>query len=84
MSYYFLQPGRRYRVVREFMDFDGRVHGEGEEWTFVGTNFLPYDDGLSVFVRGDDGHDRQIRLQWRDEAQGPVIDHLSEYLVAAS
>jgi Domain of unknown function (DUF3601). len=84
MSYYFLRPGTRYRVVRAFADYDGQVHPEGEEWVFVGTSFLPYDDGLSVFVKDADGQQHQIRMQWRDEAQGPVIDHFSEYLEAVS
>jgi hypothetical protein len=80
MSYHFLCAGMRYRVVRSFTDFDGEPHPVGEEWIFVRTSFLPYDDGLSVFVEDESGQQRQIRMQWRDEAQGPVIDRLSDYL----
>ena len=81
MSYYFLQPGSRYRVARPFIDYDGQEHHAGEEWTFLRASFLPYEDGLSLFVESGAGGERQIRLQWRDEAQGPIIDHLSEYLL---
>lgn len=84
MSYHFLRAGMRYRVVRPFTDYDGETHPSGEEWIFVRTSFLPYDDGLSVFVEDESGQQRQIRLQWRDEAQGPVIDHLSDYVKAVA
>jgi hypothetical protein len=82
MSPTLLQQGRRYRVIEPFIDFDGQLHPIGETWTFLGTSFLPYDDGLSVFVDRA-GQKRQIRLQWREEAQGEIIDHLDRYLAPA-
>jgi Domain of unknown function (DUF3601) len=73
---------RDYVVVRAFVDFDGGQHAAGERWTFIGSSFLPYDDGLSLFVKiGDET--RHIRMQWREEEQGPVIDALQEYVQAA-
>ena len=75
-----LSPGDRYRVIREFVDFDGGVHAEGEQWTFVTHNLLPYDDGLSLFVVTDDGEERQIRMQWRSEEQGEIIDRIGDYI----
>lgn len=74
-----LSPGRDYVVARAFRDFDNGDHRPGENWTFIGSSFLPYDDGLSLFAVIDGQH-RQVRMQWRDEAQGPVIDNLKEYL----
>ena len=76
----FLDAGKRYRVIREFTDFDGDVHREGERWTFLGSSFLPYDDGLSLFVSLDGVREWQIRMQWRPEAQGTVLDTLSSYV----
>ena len=76
----FLQSGRRYRVLREFTDFDGDAHRAGEEWTFLGSNFVPYEDGLSLFVSKDGVSEWQIRMQWRPEAQGPVLDRLDAYV----
>lgn len=74
-----LWPERDYVVVKTFRDFDGGVHEPGENWTFIGSSFLPYDDGLSLFaVIG--GLRRQVRMQWRDEEQGPIIDNLKDYL----
>lgn len=74
-----LAPQHDYVVVRAFRDFDGAEHAIGESWTFIGSSFLPYDDGLSLFAVID-GQRRQIRMQWRDEAQGPIIDNLGAYL----
>lgn len=79
-SHQFLHAGRRYRVIRAFRDFDGQDHPPGERWLFRGSSFLPYDDGLSLFVTIDGGRDGQIRMQWRPEAQGPVLDRLAEYI----
>jgi len=79
-----LQPGQRYRVAVSFRDFDGVVHPVGESWAFLGHSFLPYDDGLSLFISPDGKSERQIRLQWRPEAQGPIIDELERHLVPAA
>lgn len=76
-----LCPERDYEVVQAFHDFDGQEHKVGESWTFIGSSFLPYDDGLSLFVRIG-GKDRQIRMQWREGAQDAIIDNLSDYVRA--
>jgi len=83
LSHLFLKAGRRYRVLRDFTDFDGDVHVKGETWTFLGSSFLPYDDGLSLFVSLDGRREWQIRMQVRPEAQGPVLDRLSDYIADA-
>ncbi len=43
-----LESGKRYRVVKEFVDFDAQLHRLGEQWTFIRHSFLPYDDGLTL------------------------------------
>ena len=78
----FLQTGQRYRVVREFVDYDRDRHPVGEEWRFCGWSSVPYEDGMSFFVLLDGGQEWQLRLQWREEAQGAILDHLSDYLQA--
>lgn len=75
-----LKPGRRYQVVRAFDDYDRVRHEPGETWTFLGHNFLPYDDGLSLFVSLDGKQEWHIRMQWRDEEQGEVIGNLGDYV----
>jgi hypothetical protein len=75
-----LTVGQRYRVTRAFTDYDGDVHASGEAWTFLGKNFSPYDDGLSLFVSLDGTQEWHIRMCWRPEDQGPIIDVLEDYL----
>src|SRR4051794_12396453 len=45
-----LQPRRTYRVAVAFSDYDKTRHEVGERWTFLGKAFLPYEDGLSLFL----------------------------------
>jgi hypothetical protein len=77
-----LIPGQRYRVVTAFSDYDGNIHPSGETWTFLRTNFLPYEDGLTVHLwLYDDPREEVIfRLQWRPESQAAVIEHFNEYV----
>jgi hypothetical protein len=77
-----LQPGAKYVVIEPFTDFDRAVHPTGETWTYLTKNFVPYDDGLSLFVEID-GAERQIRLQWRAEEQGALIDALERHVAPA-
>ncbi len=75
-----LKAGRPYVVVPAFADHDGQTHPVGETWTYLRHSYVPYHRGLSLFVRGDDGAERQIRLSWEAQDQGPVIDALGEYV----
>lgn len=74
-----LIPGQRYRVVKPFTDYDRQVHPVGETWVFERTNFLPYDDGLTLHVV-QDGEQEVYRLQWREEEQAAVIEGFGEYV----
>jgi hypothetical protein len=76
-----LVPGRRYRVTKNFTDYDGDQHLPGESWIYLGHNFLPYDNGLSLFVSLDANQEWHIRMQWRAGEQGIIIDHFQDYLV---
>jgi hypothetical protein len=77
-----LSAGRRYRVIKRFVDHDGSAHEIGEEWTFLGCSFLPYEDGMSFFVSLDGVQEWHLCMQWRPEEQGEILDHLAEYLAA--
>jgi len=82
--YQFLKAGQRYCVVAQFADSDGHNHPIGEEWIFLGYSFLPYDDGMSFFVSLDGQHEWRIRLQWRTDEQGEILDNLPQYVAAAT
>ena len=82
-SYGMLHPGIRYRVVQPFLDFDRVRHMPGEMWTFLGYSFLPYEDGLSLFVLRDHGQQWQIRMQLGDDEQGSIVSRFEAYLERA-
>jgi hypothetical protein len=78
-----LIPGQKYKVIKAFTDYDRHVHEPGGIWTFVETNFLPYEDGLTVHIRLDDNPKVLVfRLQWRREEQAGIIENFAEYVVA--
>ncbi len=78
-----LQLDQCYRVVREFVDHDRVTHPVGETWRFVGSGFLPYDNGLSLFVQTVDG-EWHIRLQLDVEGQGRLWDDFQSYVEVTS
>ena len=46
---------------------------------FIGSNFVPYDDGLSLFLVYK-GKEKQIRLQIRPEEQQEIVQNLLQYI----
>jgi hypothetical protein len=75
-----LIPGQKYILIKSFTDYDGRIHEAGETWIFKGTDFLPYEDGLTVKIEAN-GSSSSFRMQWQDDAQGKIIDNFKEYIV---
>jgi hypothetical protein len=74
-----LWPQTTYRVIAAFADFDKRTHEAGERWKFLYKGFLPYEDGLTLFVEHE-GRETQIRLQCRDEEQNAVVQAFSDFV----
>ena len=74
-----LIPGQTYRVIKAFKDYDEVTHPISEVWRFTEKNFLPYEDGLSLFVEMN-GQKTSFRLRWREESQGEIIDGFSDFV----
>ncbi len=76
-----LSPGQKYKVIKAFTDFDKIQHPIGESWTFITTYFLPYEDGLTLFVTKDNiEKELSYRFRWTQEEQADIIDRFSEYV----
>ena len=75
-----LIPGQQYRVVTEFTDYDGRRHPVGETWVFETTNFVPYEDGLTLHIMAR-GLPLIYRFQQRPEEQAALIAHFTDFVV---
>jgi len=73
-----LLQGQQYTVIKPFIDYDN-VHEAGETWIYTGTNFLPYEDGLTLHVLKN-GVEAVYRLQWRKEAQAEIIENFKDYI----
>jgi hypothetical protein len=76
-----LEPGSRYRVVRDFTDYDQDPHPAGEVWLFLGYSYHPMDAGLSLFVSFDGEREWLIPLQGGTDQQGAVMDYLEQYIM---
>jgi len=78
-----LRPDMLYCLIRDFKDYDGVVHLDGERWRFLAKNFLPYEDGLTLVAeRGD--RQSVVCLQWREESQGNLIERFSDFVEAVN
>ena len=71
-------------VAQPFTDYDRIEHPAGETWTFLRHSFLPYEDGLTLFVSLPDGRLDEVRLQWRAESQGEIVDALDRHVAPAT
>lgn len=74
-----LIPGETYSVIKSFIDYDGIVHEVGETWVYQGTNFLPYDDGLTLHVLVNN-KEVVYRLQLREEEQAGIINNFRNFV----
>ena len=74
-----LIQGKTYRVIADFVDYDGLHHKVGESWSFAGHDFLPYDDGLTIYIIRD-GKYSTLRMQSSPESQGASVDAFSDFV----
>lgn len=82
-EYDYLKSGEKYSIAKTFRDYDNYPYEEGNIIEFIGSNFVPYEDGLSLFCIYK-GREKQIRLLVRPEAQQEIADNLQQYLVPLS
>jgi len=74
-----LIQGRLYRVIADFTDYDGLPHKVGESWRFIGKDFLPYDDGLTLHIERA-GQNSVFRMQCSPEFQGDIVSSFSDFV----
>ena len=74
-----LISGRKCKVIKVFIDYDGITHNINETWIYAETNFLPYDDGLTLHVVKDN-IPVVYRLQWRKEQQADIIENFKDFV----
>lgn len=76
-----LITGQKYKVIKPFTDYDRLEHPVDETWTFVRTNFIPYDDGLTLHVMKEKiSVEIVYKLQWKEEEQANLIENFKDYV----
>ena len=75
-----LVPGVRDRIANYFRDADCKLHSAGEEWTFVGYDFFPYDAGYTIFAESKDGTYVVMRLQDHEQEQASILRVFDQFV----
>ena len=67
------------KVIKEFKDYYGFTHQEGEKFYFACAYFLPYEDGYTLYISKDKINVNTIYLQVRAETQKEICYNLKKY-----
>ena len=67
------------KVIKEFKDYYGFTHQEGEKFYFACAYFLPYEDGYTLYISKDKINIKAIYLQDRSETQREICYNLKKY-----
>ena len=75
----YLYSGDYIKVIKEFKDYYGFTHQEGEKFYFACAYFLPYEDGYTLYISKDKINIKAIYLQDRPETQREICCNLKKY-----
>ena len=75
----YLYSGDYIKVIKEFKDYYGFTHQEGEKFYFACAFFLPYEDGYTLYISKDKINIKAIYLQDRPETQREICYNLKKY-----
>ena len=75
----YLYSGDYVKVIKEFKDYYGFTHQEGEKFYFAYAYFLPYEDGYTLYISKDKINIKAIYLQDRPETQREICYNLKKY-----
>ena len=67
------------KVIKEFKDYYGFTHQEGEKFYFACAYCLPYEDGYTLYISKDKINIKAIYLQDRPETQREICYNLKKY-----
>ncbi|WP_064669307.1 DUF3601 domain-containing protein [Vibrio nigripulchritudo] len=73
-----LKAPNEYRIIKQFKDYCGITYEIGTKLKFIGSNFVPYENGLSLFF-DNNGVEQQIMLCVSSEFQQSIAHNLEEY-----
>lgn len=67
------------KVIKDFKDYYGFTHQEGEKFYFACAYFLPYENGYTLYISKNKLNISPIYLQNREETQGEICSHPEKY-----
>lgn len=77
-SYDIFKVGCTYEVIQAFNDYRNISYSVGDKFIFIGSNFVPYESGLSLFL-DKNGCEWHLMLCIRPEFQQEVAHNLDKY-----
>ena len=75
----YLYSGDYIKVIKDFKDYYGFTHQEGEKFYFACAYFLTYEDGYTLYISKDKINIKAIYLQDRPETQREICYNLKKY-----
>jgi hypothetical protein len=80
----FLVPGKKYRVVRPFLDATKSVHPAGETWTFLG--YLPngFGEATYISVTNEDQTEGGFGIDWNSTEENLGLENLRNFIQETS
>ena len=75
----YLYSGDYVKVIKDFKDYYGFTHQEGEKFYFACAYFLPYEDCYTLYITKDKINIKAIYLQDRPETQREICYNLKKY-----
>ena len=75
----YLYSGDYVKVIKDFKDYYGFTHQEGEKFYFACAYFLPYEDGYTLYISKYKINIKAIYLQDRPETQREICYNLKKY-----
>ena len=77
-EYDIFKAGCTYEVIKTFRDYRNMPFSIGDHFIFIGSNFVPYESGLSLFL-DKNGCEWQLMLCVRPEFQQEIAHNLDKY-----
>lgn len=75
-----LVPGKRYRVIKSFIDATKSLHSEGETWTYLG--FCPngFAESTYIYISTDNATELGFGIDWNSSENNIGLENVKDYV----
>ena len=80
----YLVPGKKYRVIKPFLDAVKSVHPVGETWTFLG--YLPngFAEATYIFITTETHTEGGFGIDWNSTENNLGLENLRNFIQEVS